>query len=129
MEGMTWCPTDDELRYYLGAACGELAQAVCELRPDWIEVVRYPDHEENQSEWEGLPWGRVLPSHHVAARAPNGRALDIRGFRDDPGWTTAKEYTTRFEITEADRDVARRLLSAAGDQDPRAATERANPQG
>ncbi len=33
MSGARWSPTEDELRWYLGAACGELAQAICELRP------------------------------------------------------------------------------------------------
>lgn len=48
----TWCPTEDELRNYLGAACGSLAQAVCELRPKWEEVVRYPAQESSQAAWE-----------------------------------------------------------------------------
>ena len=33
MSNAAWEPPPDELDWYLGAACGELAQAVCELRP------------------------------------------------------------------------------------------------
>ena len=111
--GVSWSPTEDELRRYLGADCGELA-AICELRPKWIEVVRHPGHEASQSEWEGPAWIAGVPTHHVAVRAPHGIALDIRGFSRDSGWTNADEYTTRSKIPDDTRDVARRLLAALG---------------
>jgi hypothetical protein len=107
-----WFPTEDELHQYLGADCGELAQAICDLRPGWTMVVRYPEREADQSEWHGLPWGSGLPLHHVAARAPDGRTLDIRGFRVDPGWMIAEPYMTQFKVTDESRDLARRLLAA-----------------
>ena len=104
-----WQPTEDERRRYLGAACGELAQAICELRPEWEEVVRKPDREDGGI-WDGIPWNGTPPSHHVAVRTPDGRVLDIRGWLDDPRWAMAKSYGWQFELSPRDRDTARRLL-------------------
>lgn len=109
-----WDPTEEDFRRYLTAACGELAQAVCELRPGWEEVVRYPEAEGDPEGWE-----EGVPSHHVAARAPDGRALDVRGWSDDPRWAAAPLYDWRFKLSAEDRDVARRLLGAVDPADVR----------
>jgi hypothetical protein len=111
----TWYPTKDERGDYLGRECAELAQAICELRPLWVEVVRYPEKEDDPSVWEDARVSGLLPSHHVAARTPVGRALDIRGWHDDDaGWARAEEYSTRFELSRKHREVARRMLATLG---------------
>jgi hypothetical protein len=110
-----WQPTEDERRRYLGRACGELAQAIYELRPEWEEVVRYPDREDVGG-WDGIPWNGKPPSHHVAVRTPAGRILDVRGWLNDPRWATAESYERPFELSARDRDTARRLLDAVDPQ-------------
>ncbi len=75
-------------------------------------MVRYPEREADQSEWEDLPTWPVVPGHHVAVRAPDGTIVDVRGVRDDRGWKDAPTYYTGFEINREDREMARRLLTA-----------------
>ncbi len=98
---MSWKPDEEDRRRYRGGRCIELALAIQELRPTWRLVL-------------------VGGGFHVAAQSPDGRCLDIEGWREWPySRVVDLDYLKGLEFDDPHVDkgtlnLARRLLEAVG---------------